>query len=129
MSNKVNYHSINKNTIKYHNELGDTDLPMLKEVCRKVLELNIALKEFSLKKAPNSTARNMCESSIANSKNGLKKIEEIENCETINDIIQRLGVKEWQLFCSILGVFSGTLNDDKFYEFDKEVSKWKTEQD
>ena len=120
---------MNKASIKSNFKLDEKHLPLMKEVCKKILELNIALKEFNYENAPNTAARNMCLSSIENSKSGLEKIKNIENCESINDIFMRLGERELHLFFNILGVFSGTLNDDNFYDFDKEVSRWKKEQD
>lgn len=99
------------------------DLHDLKSICKEVLELNIAVKTFQGKHTSKEQFKKMSQESIENSKKGLILLDNIENGETINDLIRRgVGDREWAFFISVLSVFSGSLADPKFYEFDKKIT-------
>lgn len=100
------------------------DLQDLKQICRDILKLNITVKKFQNKHADTKQHRKMALTSIENSKKALVMLENIENGEAINDIIRRgVGDQQWAFFVSVLGVFSGSLSDPKFYDFDKEITE------
>lgn len=122
MGNKI-YKEMRKGSQQVKGDITWLDLDYLKEVFRKALELNIALKSFNSTHAQNETQRNMCQSSILNSKQALEKLDRVENAESFNSLIWNIGMKEWQLFTQILGIISGSLNDEHFYQFDKEITK------
>ena len=106
-------------------ELTWEDLQDLKKICKAVLETNIVVKRFQAKHADTKKHRKMSLESIENSKKGLELVDTIENAEAINDLIRRgAGDMNWAVFVNVLSAFSGTLNDPKFYEFDK----WLTEE-
>lgn len=115
-------------TQKVYGELGDGDLVALKELVRAVLKTNIALKTFNFHFAQNEEQEKMCRESIENSKLGLKRIAEIVNPETINGVIQSVGTSQWLLFSQILGYFSGSFNDTRLYDFDKELTERKAKE-
>ena len=105
-------------------ELTWEDLRDMKKICKAILETNIALKTFQNRHADTEEHLNMGKLSIANSKKALTMLDNIENCESINDVIRRgVGDRNWALFVMVLGAFSGSLSDPKFYEFDKQVTK------
>ena len=105
-------------------EISWLDLEAMKEMCRTILETNIAVKSFQLRHTDNEQYREMMNQSILNSKQALEKISKIENVETINMIIMRcVGGNNWVTFVQVLGGFSGSLNDDKLYETDQQISR------
>ena len=105
-------------------ELSWEDLRDMKKICKSILETNIALKQFQNRHADTEEHLNMGKLSIENSKKALLMLNDIQNCESINDIIRRgCGDRQWAVFVMVLGVFSGSLSDPKFYEFDKQVTK------
>lgn len=107
-------------------ELTMEDLSFMKEMCRTILNCNIAVKEFQLQHCENETQEKWTVESLTNSKNALKVIDTIENPECINEIIMRqVGVERWQYFVQVLGVFSGSLADQSFYDWDKHITEYK----
>ena len=110
-------------------QLSWLDLENMREMCKCILKTNIAVKKFQMRFAPDIEAENIMNESIYNSQKGLEKVEKLENVESINAIIFE-GAKEknWVTFLHVLNCFSGTLNDDSFYEFDKYLSDYKKEQ-
>lgn len=102
------------------------DLQDLKQICRDVLKLNITVKKFQARHADTKEHRKMGLASIENSKKGLVMLENVVNAEAINDIIRSgVGDMQWAFFVQVLGVFSGSLSDPKFYEFDKSITEEK----
>lgn len=107
----------------YEFQLNEEDLPLMVEIAKTILVSNIAIKNFQMIHSPNHKLRKMMSHSINNSKDGLKRIDEIENPESINTIIEReVGEKNWVTFIEVLTAFSGVLSDDKFYKFDKDIT-------
>lgn len=99
------------------------DLDDMKEMCKAILETNIAVKRFQLRHIQNEAHRDMMNQSILNSQQGLKRLNDIENIETLNAIIMRcVGQNNWVIFVKVLGGFSGSLNDDNLYKTDKQFS-------
>lgn len=116
--------------IKKHNvktervQLSWLDLEDLKEVCRKILETNIAVNSFQSKHTMNDEQKNIMQQSIYSAQQGLKKLEDVENVESINAIVMgAVGEKNWSCFTWVLSVVSGSLNDPSFYNFDKSITK------
>lgn len=105
-------------------EINWLDLEPMKEMCKAILKTNIAVKSFQLRHTDNEQYRDMMNQSILNSKQALERVDKIENVETINMIITRcVGGNNWAIFVGVLGGFSGSLNDDKLYETDQQISK------
>lgn len=110
-------------------ELNWLDLDNMKEMCKAILECNIAVKTFQLRHIQNETHRDMMNQSILNSKQALDKVDNIENVETINMIIMRgVGQNNWITFVQTLGGFSGSLNDPRIYDTDQQISREKAKQ-
>ena len=110
-------------------ELTWEDLRDMKKICKAILETNIAVKSFQNRHADTEEHLNMGKLSIENSKKALSMLDNIQNCESINDIVRSgVGDRQWGMFVMILGIFSGSLSDPKFYEFDKQITKDKKEE-
>lgn len=101
------------------------DLPKLREIFEKMLELNIAIKSFQSSKSNDDLYVEMMQTSIYNSKQGLKRIKEVENVESLNSLQWNMGIENWSIMVGILSMVSGSLNDDNFYEMDKKFTKEK----
>lgn len=110
---------------KIEAKLSWLDLDDMKEMCRTILETNIAVKRFQLRHTNGNTQlEDMMNQSILNSKQALEKLPKIGNIETINFIIMRcIGKNNWVTFVQVLGGFSGCLNDDKLYDVDQQISR------
>lgn len=107
-------------------ELNWLDLEDMKEMCRTILEINIAVKRFQLRHTDKEEYRDMMNQSILNSKQALNKLNKIENVETINMIIMKcIGGNNWVTFIEVLGGFSGLLSDDRLYKTDQLFSREK----
>lgn len=96
------------------------DLQGFKEICKAILNTNIAVKKFQLRHAQQDKYVKMQQESIDNSIEGLKLVDTIENAESINGIVREaVGDSNWANFVSVLSIFSGTLCDPDFYDYDK----------
>lgn len=109
-------------------ELSYLDLDNMKEMCRAILHTNIAVKNFQMPFCETCKQKEMMTSSIQNSKEALTKLDNIKNVETINMIIMKaVGQNSWVDFIQTLGGFSGSLNDQRLYDWDNNMSKIKAE--
>ena len=107
-------------------KLDMEDLQDLKEICRTILETNIAIKTFQARHVDKVEHKKNQKESIRNSKRGLEMLSNIENAESINCLIREgVGDNAWDFFITVLGVFSGSLSDPAFYEYDKDITSKK----
>lgn len=123
MSNAVK--KMAKKTKPLLKELSWVHLEPMKEIFVKALELNIALQSFNANVVNDTNQEEMMQRSIYNSQKGLKKINDIENIESLNSIILNIGQENWGVITIALHCISGTLGEDRFYEYDKEISAQK----
>ena len=112
-------------TFKHEVQLNNfMDLEKMKEICKCILKTNIAVKTFQKRFIQNIELENIEQKNIFDAKQGINRIDEIENVNSINMIIMKVcGQKDWFSFVKVITCFSTILNDDDFYKADKRVTE------
>ena len=105
-------------------QLSWLHLPAMKEMARKMVEANISLLEFNLQVyKEDEQAIDEMQRQLFTSQKALKRIEEIENVETLNYLmVGIIGVKRWLNLSYTLFLMSSALASDECYKADKEQS-------
>ena len=96
-----------------------------KVILKKILELNVDVKNLMKYFAQTHKQMNMCDSSITNSEYALKRLDSIQNMELFHIIYQELQHNFGQYFSAILGYVSGSMADNEFYESDTKITQMK----
>ena len=107
-------------------KLDYEDLQDLKDICKAILNTNIAVKTFHVRHVKKVEDKKTEKDSIRHSKRGLEMLEQVENPESLNKLIREgVGDDAWGFFVSVLTMFSGVLSDPHFYEYDKGITEQK----
>lgn len=96
-----------------------------REFFKKMLEVNIIVKKTNLLFAETGQQQNMCYSSIRNSEEALKRINQVKNFEAFNHLHTIIMIEFGQQLAGCLSYVSGSLNDDNFYKFDESLTNAK----